>query len=129
MQRLSFKIVCCPPHIISGLALSFVLQVNHIVLFDFPLNLADYLHRVGRTGRVGSQVTRPRVSAFMSHRKDVEMALKIKDAATRQVAIMEKRAVNVMSRKQAASAKPEGTQTETRTHEVDRTEYKAVNAF
>lgn len=76
--------------------------MNHIVLFDFPLNLPDYLHRVGRTGRVGSQVTRPRVSAFMSHRKDVLMALKIKDAATRQVAIMERKAVSAMSRQQEA---------------------------
>lgn len=65
----------------------------------------------------------------MSHRKDVEMALKIKDAATRQVAIMEKRAVGVMSRKQVASAKQEGMQTGTRTHEVNRTEYKAVNSL
>ena len=72
--------------------------MNHIVLFDFPLNLPDYLHRVGRTGRVGSKVSRPRVTAFMSHRKDVAMALKIKDAATRQEAIMERKAVRSMAR-------------------------------
>ena len=73
--------------------------MNHIVLFDFPLNLPDYLHRVGRTGRVGSKVVRPRVTAFMSHRKDVKMAWKIKEAADRQEAIMEKRAVRTMARK------------------------------
>lgn len=104
----------------GGLTVLLVLQVNHIVLFDFPLNLADYLHRVGRTGRVGSQVTRPRVSAFMSHRKDVAMALKIKDAATRQVAIMEKRAVSAMNRQQEATTKQEAAATESRTCEAEQ---------
>eukprot|EP00929_Paragymnodinium_shiwhaense_P112598 TRINITY_DN80853_c0_g1_i1.p1 TRINITY_DN80853_c0_g1~~TRINITY_DN80853_c0_g1_i1.p1 ORF type:complete len:672 (-),score=118.29 TRINITY_DN80853_c0_g1_i1:67-2082(-) len=28
-------------------------NVHHVVMFDFPLNLADYLHRVGRTARGG----------------------------------------------------------------------------
>lgn len=75
-----------------------IVQVNHIVLFDFPLNLPDYLHRVGRTGRVGSKVSRPRVTAFMSHRRDVLMALKIKDSATKQEAILEKKVVRAMQR-------------------------------
>ena len=26
-------------------------QVDHVVMFDFPLNPIDYLHRAGRTGR------------------------------------------------------------------------------
>lgn len=91
-------------------------SVNHIVLFDFPLNLPDYLHRVGRTGRVGSRVTRPRVSAFMSHRKDVLMAMKIKDAATRQVAIMERRAVSAMNRKPLDATREEPTQAQDATH-------------
>lgn len=28
--------------------------MNHIILFDFPATVVDYLHRAGRTGRVGS---------------------------------------------------------------------------
>jgi superfamily II DNA/RNA helicase len=28
-------------------------NVHHVVMYDFPLNLADYLHRVGRTARGG----------------------------------------------------------------------------
>lgn len=72
--------------------------MSHIVLFDFPLNLPDYLHRVGRTGRIGSQASRPRVMAFMSHRKDVAMALKIRDAAARREAIVERKAVSYVSR-------------------------------
>lgn len=29
-------------------------QINHVVNFDFPVYMADYLHRIGRTGRFGS---------------------------------------------------------------------------
>lgn len=28
-------------------------NVHHVIMYDFPLNLADYLHRVGRTARGG----------------------------------------------------------------------------
>jgi len=28
-------------------------NVNHVINYDFPLNPADYIHRVGRVGRVG----------------------------------------------------------------------------
>jgi len=68
------------------------------VLFDFPLNLPDYLHRVGRTGRVGSKVKTPRVTAFMSHRKDIQMAWKIKDASSKQEAIMARKALQAIQR-------------------------------
>ena len=54
------------------------MQVSHVVLFDFPLTLQDYLHRVGRTGRVGSVANNCRATSFMSHRRDVRMAWKIK---------------------------------------------------
>ena len=64
------------------------------MLFDFPLNLPDYLHRVGRTGRVGSKVAHPRVTAFMCHRRDIQMAWKIKNAASKQEAIMNRKAVD-----------------------------------
>ncbi len=30
------------------------LQVRQVINYDFPLNAADYIHRVGRVGRVGS---------------------------------------------------------------------------
>lgn len=28
-------------------------EIAHIVMFDFPLNPIDYLHRAGRCGRAG----------------------------------------------------------------------------
>ena len=52
-------------------------QVTHVVLFDFPNTIVDYLHRVGRTGRVGSQAG-CKTTAFMTHKRDVRVAWKIK---------------------------------------------------
>ena len=88
------------------------------MLFDFPFNLPDYLHRVGRTGRVGSQVLRPRVTTFMTHRKDVQMAWKLKEAAEKQVAIMEQRAVRAMARREqeVSTGQTPGQQKQPRTH-------------
>lgn len=52
-------------------------QVTQVILFDFPNTIVDYLHRVGRTGRMG--VTgRCRAICFMSRRRDVKMAWMIK---------------------------------------------------
>ena len=53
-------------------------QVNHVVSFDFPLSLPDYLHRVGRTGRVGTVASKCRATTFMTHRRDVTLAWKVK---------------------------------------------------
>lgn len=55
-----------------------ILQVNHVVSFDFPCSLSDYLHRVGRTGRVGSVAGKCRATTFMTHRRDVVLAWKVK---------------------------------------------------
>lgn len=103
-----FTSACPTTHVLIILC---PLQVNHIVLFDFPLNLPDYLHRVGRTGRVGSQVVRPRVTAFMTHRKDMRMALEIRNAASRQEAVMDKKVVRAMQRERI-------DQTETKSYSV-----------
>lgn len=32
-------------------------EIGHIVMFDFPLNPIDYLHRAGRCGRAGRKGT------------------------------------------------------------------------
>ena len=51
-------------------------QINHVVQYDFPTSVTDYLHRVGRTGRVGG-VTQCLATTFMTKKKDVRVALKI----------------------------------------------------
>ena len=50
-----------------------------MVLFDFPHTMVDYLHRLGRTGRVGSSSGgRCHASILMTHRQDVRTAWQIK---------------------------------------------------
>jgi superfamily II DNA/RNA helicase len=44
-------------------------QVDHVVLFDFPLNSLDYLHRVGRTARGGND--KGLVTALVAKRDQV----------------------------------------------------------
>ena len=53
-----------------------VLQINHVIQYDFPTSVTDYLHRVGRTGRVGG-VTQCLATTLMTKKKDVRVALKI----------------------------------------------------
>ena len=51
-------------------------SVEHVVLFDFPLSITDYLHRVGRTGRFHRK---GKVTAFVTKR-DKSLAQQIQDA-------------------------------------------------
>lgn len=48
-------------------------QVDHVVMFDFPLNALDYLHRSGRTARGvgGDRTGNGRVTALISKRDKV----------------------------------------------------------
>jgi superfamily II DNA/RNA helicase len=65
-------------------------EVDHVIMFDFPLNPIDYLHRAGRTARgvnqqQGSSVGRAgsgRVSALISKRDRV-LAMAIEGAVQR----------------------------------------------
>ena len=51
-------------------------QVQHVVNFDFPPFMSDYIHRAGRVGRVGSQGS-GHVTNFVVHKWDVELVNKI----------------------------------------------------
>lgn len=52
------------------------LSVDHVILFDFPLNSVDYLHRIGRTARGGKK---GRVTNFVMKR-DLVLVEAIRDA-------------------------------------------------
>ena len=48
-----------------------------MINFDFPTSTVDYIHRVGRTGRVKTEVTRKGVSvatSLLTHNRDVRIA-------------------------------------------------------
>ena len=53
-------------------------KADHVINFDFPMNLTDYFHRVGRTGRVRAGAKNSETAeatSFMTHNRDVRMAL------------------------------------------------------
>ena len=52
-------------------------SVNHVVMYDFPHTLADYIHRAGRTARAGRL---GRVTALFTKR-DLPLARKIEEAS------------------------------------------------
>ncbi|KAK2577000.1 hypothetical protein KPH14_011962 [Odynerus spinipes] len=57
-------------------------MVRHILNYDFPLNSADYIHRCGRIGRVGSPKD-CRVTNFISHSLEIQLVQKIERAIRR----------------------------------------------
>ncbi|XP_065578982.1 probable ATP-dependent RNA helicase DDX28 [Artemia franciscana] len=57
------------------------LDVHHVINFDFPLNMSDYIHRVGRVGRVGAKVTGHVTSLVTKHHLEVDLVQKIEFTA------------------------------------------------
>eukprot|EP00392_Amoebophrya_sp_AT5.2_P008967 g8995.t1 len=50
-------------------------DINHVVMYDLPQTLADYIHRIGRTGRAGAS---GRVTTIM-RRGDLPLVKQIQD--------------------------------------------------
>eukprot|EP00252_Welwitschia_mirabilis_P021155 TRINITY_DN5343_c0_g1_i1.p1 TRINITY_DN5343_c0_g1~~TRINITY_DN5343_c0_g1_i1.p1 ORF type:complete len:593 (+),score=98.98 TRINITY_DN5343_c0_g1_i1:189-1967(+) len=70
----------CPTLVCTDLAARGLdLAVDHVIMFDFPLNSIDYLHRTGRTARMGAK---GKVTSLVS-KKDVLLSSKIEDALKR----------------------------------------------
>ncbi|XP_010421880.1 PREDICTED: DEAD-box ATP-dependent RNA helicase 39 [Camelina sativa] len=67
----------CPTLVCTDLAARGLdLDVDHVVMFDFPKNSIDYLHRTGRTARMGAK---GKVTSLVS-RKDQMLAGRIEEA-------------------------------------------------
>ncbi|KAL9449527.1 hypothetical protein AB3S75_011450 [Citrus x aurantiifolia] len=67
----------CPTLVCTDLAARGLdLDVDHVVMFDFPLNSIDYLHRTGRTARMGAK---GKVTSLVA-KKDVLLADRIEEA-------------------------------------------------
>ncbi|XP_043937980.1 probable ATP-dependent RNA helicase DDX28 [Protopterus annectens] len=59
-------------------------RVETVVNYDFPFTIADYIHRAGRVGRVGTNVLGTVIS-FVTHPWDVELVQKIENAARKKM--------------------------------------------
>uniref|UniRef100_A0A1L8DRL1 Putative atp-dependent rna helicase fal1 n=1 Tax=Nyssomyia neivai TaxID=330878 RepID=A0A1L8DRL1_9DIPT len=55
-------------------------HVSHIINFDFPLHMADYIHRCGRTGRLGG-VQKCQITNFVSSMREMKIVQEIEHAA------------------------------------------------
>lgn len=67
------KILSATDIISRGLNLT---QINHVLNYDFPKYMADYLHRIGRTGRFGSLMT-CKVTNFVAGFNEVQLVQQI----------------------------------------------------
>ncbi|XP_077166414.1 putative ATP-dependent RNA helicase DDX28 [Paroedura picta] len=79
-QKGQFDILVCTDIASRGLDTT---QVELVVNYDFPQTLHDYLHRVGRVGRVGSKLPGTVVN-FVTHKWDVDLVRKIETAARKR---------------------------------------------
>uniref|UniRef100_A0A8C5WRJ6 RNA helicase n=1 Tax=Laticauda laticaudata TaxID=8630 RepID=A0A8C5WRJ6_LATLA len=79
-QRGESDILLCTDIASRGLD---TIHVELVINYDFPLTLPDYLHRVGRIGRIGSKFLGTAVS-FVSHKWDVDLVRKIETAARKR---------------------------------------------
>ncbi|KAG8052519.1 hypothetical protein GUJ93_ZPchr0001g32869 [Zizania palustris] len=70
----------CPTLVCTDLAARGLdLDVDHVIMFDFPSNSIDYLHRTGRTARMGAK---GKVTSLVA-KKDVTLATRIEEAIKR----------------------------------------------
>ncbi|KAL5223409.1 hypothetical protein ABZP36_028122 [Zizania latifolia] len=70
----------CPTLVCTDLAARGLdLDVDHVIMFDFPSNSIDYLHRTGRTARMGAK---GKVTSLLA-KKDVTLATRIEEAIKR----------------------------------------------
>nr|XP_043607394.1 DEAD-box ATP-dependent RNA helicase 39 [Erigeron canadensis] len=67
----------CPTLVCTDLAARGLdLDVDHVIMFDFPLNSIDYLHRTGRTARMGAK---GKVTSLIT-KKDLTLANLVEEA-------------------------------------------------
>ncbi|XP_050211735.1 DEAD-box ATP-dependent RNA helicase 39 [Mercurialis annua] len=67
----------CPTLVCTDLAARGLdLDVDHVIMFDFPSNSIDYLHRTGRTARMGAK---GKVTSLVA-KKDLQLAARIEEA-------------------------------------------------
>lgn len=67
----------CPTLVCTDLAARGLdLDVDHVIMFDFPSNSIDYLHRTGRTARMGAK---GKVTSLIT-KKDLTLASRVEEA-------------------------------------------------
>lgn len=77
-QSGKFSVISCTDVVSRGLD---TINTHHVINYDVPTNMSDYIHRCGRTGRVGSHLPSGIVTTFVCHPTEVDVVQKIEYAA------------------------------------------------
>ncbi|XP_074569805.1 DEAD-box ATP-dependent RNA helicase 39 [Curcuma longa] len=89
----------CPTLVCTDLAARGLdLAVDHVIMFDFPKNSIDYLHRTGRTARMGAK---GKVTSLVA-KKDLPLATRIEEALKKNQSL-ESLSINSVKRDAAIS--------------------------
>ncbi|XP_077245809.1 RH39 [Tasmannia lanceolata] len=114
----------CPTLVCTDLAARGLdLDVDHVIMFDFPLNSIDYLHRTGRTARMGAK---GKVTSLVA-KKDQILANRIDEAIRKNESLESLTVDNV--RWDAAKARqnyPKGKNTKSGTVSNQKTKGKGT---
>ncbi|XP_059630370.1 DEAD-box ATP-dependent RNA helicase 39 [Cornus florida] len=82
----------CPTLVCTDLAARGLdMDVDHVIMFDFPMNSIDYLHRTGRTARMGAK---GKVTSLVTKR-DAILASRIEEAIMKNESLESVTADNV----------------------------------
>lgn len=73
LESSTTNIVIC---VYSYKLMSIFLKAQHVVNYEFPVFIADYIHRCGRTGRLGSKVP-GKVTNLISSKNEIALTQKI----------------------------------------------------
>ncbi len=81
--RLQISVLSCTDLASRGLD---TCNAHHVINYDFPLNMSDYVHRAGRSGRVGSPQG-SRVTSLVGGRIQVHLVQMLERAVRTQTEI------------------------------------------
>lgn len=73
-----YLVLSCTDVVSRGLD---TINTHHVINFDVPTNISDYIHRCGRVGRVGSQLASGLVTTLVCHASEADLVRKIEFAA------------------------------------------------
>ncbi|MDX8430413.1 MAG: DEAD/DEAH box helicase [Candidatus Algichlamydia australiensis] len=79
-----------------------VQSITHVINFDLPRNIEDYVHRIGRTGRAGAKGT---ALSFASHR-DAHLVKKIQEFTGHKMDVVERVGFEPSRKKPSTSSRP-----------------------
>lgn len=75
-QQGEFNILSTTPMAARGLD---TVRVRHIINFDFPLYVSEYIHQIGRVGRIGSSKS-CHITNIIAHPREIALVQKIETA-------------------------------------------------